>query len=185
MGTPAARICSSSCSIVVYGVVRGLVLANRSGRDRHDSNSPVRSMCGPGKSTDADSFVPSSWPYRHSVSVITAALVAAYCGVGGSGAMPPLPLEVLTTWPSSSCASITGTNALMPWMTPQTLTASAHSQSRASCSHIGPSAEGPMPALLQTTCTAPNAANVASRSAATDSQVETSVGTPMTSSPSA
>ena len=83
-------------------------------------------------------------------------------------------------------ASITGTNALMPWMTPHTLTASAHSQSRSSCSHIAPSAPAPMPALLQTTCTAPNAASAASRSCA-DRLVRsvTSVGTPMTSSPSA
>ena len=33
-----------------------------SGRERHDSNKPVRSMCGPGSRTLADTFVPSSWP---------------------------------------------------------------------------------------------------------------------------
>src|SRR3954470_21993637 len=72
----------------------------------------------------------------------------------------------------------------MPWITPHTLTPSAHSQSRSSCCHIGPSAPAPIPALLHSTCTAPYAASAASRSAATESHVVTSVGTPVTSSPS-
>ena len=113
--------------------------------------------------------------------VTTAALVAAYCGVDGNGDIPPLPLEVLTTCPGSPWASIDGTNALMPWITPQTLTPIAHSQSRSSCSQIGPSAPAPMPALLHSTCTAPYLSIAASRSAHTESKIDTSVGTPITS----
>jgi len=54
-------------------------------------------MCGPGNSTDVETFVSASCPYRHSVIVTTAAFVAAYCGVDGRGDTPPLPLDVLTT----------------------------------------------------------------------------------------
>ncbi len=43
----------SNDSIVVGGVLRGVGLASSSGRLRHELNSPVRSMFGPGKSTDA------------------------------------------------------------------------------------------------------------------------------------
>src|ERR1035437_4277787 len=100
--------------------------------------------------------------------VTTAAFVAAYCGVLDSGDTPPFPEVVLTIQPSSPLATMVGTNALMPWITPQTFTASAHAQSLRSCSHMGPSAPAPMPALLHTTCTAPNASRVASRNASTE-----------------
>src|SRR3954447_23373676 len=114
-------------------------------------------MCGPGNSTEAPTDAPSScsWARRHSVSVTTAPLVTAYCGVLGRATMPPLPDDVLTTWHSSPWASIVGTKALIPWITPHTFTANAHDQSLSSCSHRRPSAPAPMPALLHTTWTAP------------------------------
>src|SRR5918997_6576775 len=105
-------------------------------------------------------------------------------GVPGSGAMPPLPDDVLTTWPSSPPASIAGTKALMPWITPQTFTSSAQRQSLSVWSHIRPSAPAPTPALLHRTWTAPWASSVASRSASTEAKSATSVTTPATSNPS-
>src|SRR5437588_10462632 len=114
-------------------------------------------MLGPGNSTDAPTLAPTSCScaYNTSVNVTTAALVTAYCGVPGNGEIPPLPDDVLTTWPSSPCSSIVGTKALMPLMIPHRLTSSAQRQSFSSCSHSLPSAPAPMPALLHTRCTAP------------------------------
>ena len=111
--------------------------------------------------------------------VVTAALVVAYTALLISGVNPPLPDVVFTTWPSSPLASSVGTNTLMPLTTPITLTSSDHRQSLTWCSQIWPSEPDPMPALLHTTCTAPNASSVASRSASTDSSDVTSVTTPI------
>ena len=45
---------------------------------------------------------------------------------------------MFTTWPGSPLATIRGTNALMPWMTPHTLTSKPHFQSASSCSQMKP-----------------------------------------------
>ena len=100
-----------------------------------------------------------------------------------SGVNPPLPDVVFTTWPSVSWASMVGTKALIPLTTPMTLTSSDQRQSFTWCSQKWPSEPEPMPALLHTTCTAPYASRVASRSASTDSRDVTSVTTPVTSRP--
>src|SRR4051794_21546325 len=63
--------------------------------------------------------------------------------------------EVLRTWPTS-CRSIVGTKLWMPLRTPQVLTPSTHSMSPRVVSQIGECGP-PTPALLQRTCTAPNA----------------------------
>jgi hypothetical protein len=65
--------------MVVGGVRRGVALASSGGRLRHDENSPVRSMCGPGNSTEAPTRAPTaaSWAYSDSLSVTTADLVSA------------------------------------------------------------------------------------------------------------
>ena len=68
--------------------------------------------------------------------VVTAALVVAYTALLISGVNPPLLDVVFTTWPSSPCASIVGTNALMPLTTPITLTSRDQRQSLTWCSHI-------------------------------------------------
>ncbi len=47
-------------SMVGYGVCRGRLLASSAGRTRHELKIPVRSMWGPGKSTDAPTFDPAS-----------------------------------------------------------------------------------------------------------------------------
>jgi hypothetical protein len=69
----------SKDSSVVGGVARGVALASSGGRLRHDENSPVRSMWGPGNSTDAPTRARSavSWAYSDSLSVTTADLVRA------------------------------------------------------------------------------------------------------------
>ena len=67
----------------------------------------------------------------------------------------------------------------MPLTTPITFTSSDQRQSLTWCSQIWPSDPDPMPALLHTTCTAPNASSVASRNASTDSSDVTSVTTPI------
>src|SRR5829696_751695 len=116
--------------------------------------------------------------------VVTAALVVAYTALLISGVKPPLPDVVLTTWHSSPLARSVGTKASIPFTTPMTLTSSDHRQSLTWCSQIWPSDPEPMPALLHTRCTAPNASSVASRNASTDSSDVTSVTTPTTSRPS-
>src|ERR1700751_4707246 len=102
-----------------------------------------------------------------------------------SGVKPPFPDVVLTTAPSTSCASMVGTNALTPLMTPMTLTSNDQRQSLTWCSQNCPSDPEPMPALLHNTCTAPYASSVRSRSASTDARSVTSVTTPSTSCPAA
>ncbi len=68
-------------------------------------------------------------------------------------------------------------------MTPHRLTPRTHCQSRSVWVQIGPSTA--TPALLCTTCTAPNEDNAAAASASTDSATETSVQTPTTEWPAA
>src|SRR3954463_4307212 len=142
-------------------------------------------MFGPGNNTDAFTCgaLPASCACRHSVIVTTAAFVIAYTGVDGSGERPPLPEDVLMTCAGSPRAPIPGPNALMPWMTPHTFTAVAQPQSVRPYSHIAPSAPEPTPALLHSTCTAPNALMARSCSACTDAKSVTSVSTPSTSAP--
>ena len=77
-------------------------------------------------------------------------------------------------WPSSPWRSRIGVKTRTPWMTPQRFTPSAQRQSCSVDSHTTPS--GATPALLQTTCTAPNASSAARASRSTDSPCETSVG---------
>jgi hypothetical protein len=60
----------------------------------------------------------------------------------------------LTTWPGSPLASILGTNAWMPWATPNTFTPKVHLQSLGVVAH-GSALGGPTPALLHSTWTAP------------------------------
>src|SRR5580700_2313244 len=72
-----------------------------------------------------------------------------------------------------------GTNARMPWTTPKRFTPRIHSQSRSGTCHIGPPM--PMPALLHTTCTLPNASNVRRANSSTCAALETSVRTAMAS----
>src|SRR4051794_36585393 len=100
-----------------------------------------------GYSSDAPTLAPISWswPQRHSVIVVTAAFVVAYTALLISGVKPPLPDVVLTTWPSSSWASIVGTKALIPLTTPITFTSSDQRQSFTWCSQIWPSDPDPMP----------------------------------------
>ena len=85
-------------------------------------------------------------------------------------------------WPSFWATSV-GTKALIPLITPMTFTSSDQRQSLTWCSQKWPSEPDPIPALLQTTWTAPKASRVASRKASTDSSEVTSVTTPMTSRP--
>ena len=60
---------------------------------------------------------------------------------------------VLTMWPRSPPAIMRGTNASMPWITPQRLTPSTHCQSR--CVAVSSPPQAATPALLQSTWTAP------------------------------
>src|SRR5437764_2457488 len=101
--------------------------------------------------------------------------------VSPNGASPPLLDDVLTMCPSSPFASMIGTNARMPLMTPQTLTPMHHAQSFISCSQIQPSPPEPTPALLHSTCTVPYASTAFAANSSTDDGSETSVRTPMTS----
>ena len=71
--------------------------------------------------------------------------------------------------PSSPPATMAGTKALMPWITPKRLTPMAQRQSLSSCSHMAPSAPAPMPALLHTRWTAPWVSSTRSRRATTES----------------
>jgi hypothetical protein len=71
--------------------------------------------------------------------------------------MGPSGDDVLITTPSSPDASIRGTNAWMPWATPNTLTPKVQRQSLGVDSHTSPPG-GPTPALLHSTWTAPWAA---------------------------
>ncbi len=107
----------------------------------------------------------------------TACLVATY-GPISAGERSPAIDAVFTTCPSP-CATIPGTNARTPWMTPHRLTPSVHSQSAALSVHIGP-APPPTPALLHTTCTAPKRSTARAASASTEAPSATSVRTAST-----
>ena len=75
----------------------------------------------------------------------------------------PASDDVLTTWPSPPWAIIRGTNERMPWMMPQRLTSSTHSQSASVRSHSRPAWN--TPALLHSRCTSPNVPKAVSASA--------------------
>ena len=62
---------------------------------------------------------------------------------------------VLTMCPSLPPASMRGRNARTPWMTPHRFTLMTHCQSARVCSCTAPMTA--TPALLQSTCAAPNA----------------------------
>src|SRR4029450_6548995 len=96
----------------------------------------------------------ASWAARHSVTQVTAHLVAAYTDAWGMGAMGPSGEDVLMTIPSSPEASIRGTNAWMPGARPNTLTPKVQRQSLGVDSHTSPPG-GPTPALLTSMWTAP------------------------------
>src|SRR3990172_5287369 len=87
-----------------------------------------------GQSTDTFTLEPvrdSSW-YSDSESATTACLLAQYMPSQGR-ACNPAPEAVFTTWHSSPCAIMMGTNTLTPWMTPHRLTPRTHSQSFTVC----------------------------------------------------
>ena len=112
--------------------------------------------------------------------VVTAALVVAYTALFDSGANVPFDDDVFTTWPSP-CSSSTGTNVLMPWITPSTLTSTAQRQSFTWCSHSAPSEpDGIAGVVADEVHRAERVESVMSRSDSTDSSDATSVTTPMT-----
>src|SRR5882724_722079 len=76
-----------------------------------------------------------------------------------------------------------GTNASTPWMTPQRLTPSTHCQSR--CVAVSRPPQAATPALLQSTCTAPNVSKARAASACTWASSVTSVRTASALTPSA
>ena len=76
-----------------------------------------------------------------------------------------------------------GNGGFTPLITPITFTSSDQRQSFTWWSQNWPSEAEPIPALLHTTCTAPNASSVASRNASTEARSVTSVTTPITSRP--
>ena len=114
-----------------------------------------------------------------SVSAVTACLDTPY-GPRVPANTPKID-EVFTRCPAS-CSRSTGMNALTPFMTPSRFTPSTQSHSPGGHSHSGPCGP-PTPALLQTTCTAPNAESAASRSASTAARSDTSVTTGSTDAP--
>ncbi len=89
---------------------------------------------------------------------------------------------VLTMWPLPR-SSMAGRNAFTPWITPQRLTPSVHSQSARSIAEID--APPATPALFITTSAGPQADVQASRSPSTDAHSATSHGTASTSPPAA
>src|SRR5215470_3741689 len=94
----------------------------------------------------------------------------------------PAMEAVLTTCPSVSCFSISGTKVRMPCTTPHKLTPNPHSQFCNGWVQDGPKPP-PTPALLQTICTAPNVSRVFCARVSTDSAFATSVTTPNTDAP--
>src|SRR3954452_2833134 len=147
------------------------------GRLRSESEIPVGTNAG--QSTEALILAPNSiksW-CRHSVSATTECLDTQYMAMPGGDSRPATD-AVLTTWPSTFCSSMRGTNTRMPWMTPQTFTPKVHSQSFSDCSQTVP--PGATPALLQRTCTPPNALKALSASASTSRPLDTSVRTAST-----
>ncbi len=90
-------------------------------------------------------------------------------------AMSPAMDAVFTTCPGCFWATMRGTKASTPWITPQRLTPIAHSQSLWVTASRPP--QRATPALLQTTCTAPNSVNARSARACTSVRRLTSVFT--------
>ena len=88
--------------------------------------------------------------------------------------LTPTIEDVFTTCPSP-CSIIRGTNARIPWITPQRFTPSTQAQSSVRNFHERPKVL--TPALLHSTCTAPKRSKEASASAWTEASSETSVGT--------
>ena len=83
--------------------------------------------------------------------VVSADLVAAYTDAIGIGAIGPSGEEVLITMPSSPEASIRGTNSMIPFTTPNTLTLNVHCQSFGVVSQTLAHG-GPTPGLSCTGC---------------------------------
>ena len=108
----------------------------------------------PGQSTEAPTFEFSaaSSAASTSVSATTPYLATAYEPIRG-GATSPAIEAVLTMCPPSGLARRIGRNTCTPWMTPYRFTPRIQCQSSMVRSLIA--AIGPMPALLQTTCTVP------------------------------
>ena len=108
----------------------------------------------PGHSTDTPMEEPAarrSW-WSVSLRATTPTLATLYGAMVGMANRPAID-AVLTTCPGSPEASMRGTNALTPWITPQRSTPITHCQSSSDCSQAAPRVT--TPALLHTTCTAP------------------------------
>ena len=152
----------------------------QAGRFRAEVPKFVRTA--PGQSTETPTCVtPRDFRLKCSVSVsaATACLDTPYGP--RIPANTPKTDEVFTRCPAS-CSRSTGMNARTPFMTPSRFTPSTQSHSPGGHSHSGP-CDPPTPALLQTTCTAPNADSAASRSASTAARSDTSVTTGSTDAP--
>src|SRR6185312_11437012 len=104
---------------------------------------------------------PFSCSRQPSLIATTAYFVAECCTCGPP--TRPAPEAVLTIWPPSPCAAISGANVSTPCTTPRMLTAFCQSNSASLISPIG--ALTATPALLQTTCALPNLAIVSSAAA--------------------
>src|SRR5579862_4344796 len=89
-------------------------------------------------------------------------------------------LAVLTMWPSP-CSTRAGRKARTPWITPHRFTPSTHSQGSVGPNHGSDRLD--TPALLHTTCTAPNRWRAAAARARTEASSLTSVGTTSVSTP--
>ena len=90
---------------------------------------------------------------------------------------------VLTTWPSSPDARMSGTKARTPWMTPHRSTSITRCHSSSGISQHGPPFT--MPALFMATCSAPNRSSAARPTASTASGSRTSATTACTTAPAA
>src|SRR4051812_4633423 len=88
---------------------------------------------------------------------------------------------VLITCPSWLVSRMRGTNARMPWMTPQRLTSTTRCQSSSESSQLRPPRT--MPALLTATCSRPNRCTTAAPSCSTAPASLTSTGSAATSAP--
>src|SRR5437588_3284479 len=135
----------------------------------------------PGHSTETltcGAIIASSW-CKVSERPTTACLLALYGPMKGAATRPATD-AVFTMCPSGWPIS-RGANVRTPWITPQRLTPITHSHVVSGTSHDNP--PPPTPALLHTTCTAPNRDIAASASACTCAGSVTSVTTPSTSAP--
>ena len=138
----------------------GGVLGVDSPSGRLRALSAIRVRTQPGHSTDTftcGAIIAISW-CSVSDSATTACLLALYGPMNGPATRPAID-AVFTTCPSSCCMRI-GTNARMPWITPQRLTPSTHSHVESGASHDSPPA--PTPALLHAMWIAPKRSTAAS-----------------------